>query len=142
MKRDRITGQNYYIASWRAGSGQSKNDCRSSVGWLPAGYYSILMHSDSYGGSKIRGRVWQLTDKACNGGAGTLRTQLFIHSEENSSRGQTCGPAGTDYPFCWEGPNDYYSEGCIKVSHADMAVVDSDWHAWGGFPATNRLYVT
>lgn len=142
MRRDRQTGKVYNSATWRAGSGQSRNDCATAVGWLPSGFYAIVQHSDSYAGTKIRGRVWQLSDKICSGGAQTLRTELFIHSEETSSRGQVCGPAGTDFPFCWEGPNDYYSEGCIKLSHTDVAAADADWHAWGGVAGPNKLYVS
>jgi hypothetical protein len=142
FRRDTGTGQVYSRADWRAGSGDTTNECQTSHGWLPGGYYSINMHRDDFGGTKIQGRVWQLSDKACSGGAGTLRTELFIHSEETSTRQQSCGPAGTDQPFCWEGSNDYYSAGCIKVNHwGDLGAVDSNWHNWGGVTGANKLYV-
>jgi hypothetical protein len=143
LQQDQSTGRVFQRGDWRAGSGYLKNECKIGAGWLPAGSYSITLHSDSYPGTKIQGRVWELSDKACAGGAGVLRTQLFIHSEETSSRGQSCGPAGSDYPFCWEGPHDYYSSGCIKLNHfVDLPAVDSDWHAWGGTVGANRLYVS
>ena len=74
-----------------------------------------------YSGSTIRGRVWQLQDKAC--GAGVLRTELFIHTEETPDNDQICSPDPDD-PWCWDdtaagggvaGTNDYYSLACIKV---------------------------
>jgi hypothetical protein len=136
------TGQIYQRVSYRAGSGDSTNECASSHGWLPGGLYSIIQHSDSYDASKIKGRVWQLSDHVCSGGAQTLRTELFIHSEETASRGQACGPAGTDYPFCWEGNNDYYSEGCIKLDHwGGMPTIDNQWHSWSGVAGPNKLLV-
>lgn len=139
---DAATGKVYSYVVYRAGSGVSTNECWTAHGWLPGGLYNILLHSDSYAGSKVRGRVWQLSDRRCSGGAGTLRTELFIHTEETSSQGQSCGPAGTDYPFCWEGDNDYYSEGCIKVSHYSiMPGLDGYWHSWGGTAGVNKLLV-
>jgi hypothetical protein len=139
---DTATGKVYSYVTFRAGSGISTDECWTSHGWLPTGLYNIVLHSDSYAGSKVRGRVWQLSDRRCQGGAGTLRTELFIHSEETPSQGQSCGPAGTDYPFCWEGDNDYRSEGCIKVDHfTTMPSLDGYWHAWKGTAGPNRLLV-
>ncbi|MDX6517008.1 MAG: hypothetical protein QOH73_2674 [Gaiellaceae bacterium] len=140
FRRDTATGQVYNSATWRAGSGDSTNECIVGHGWLPAGSYDIRLHSDYYGGSKIQGRVWYLSDKRCSGGSGNLRTELFIHSEETSSQGQSCG-AG-DLPFCWEGSHDYYSAGCIKLNHyGDLPSADTDWHGWGGTTGANKLYV-
>ena len=102
--------------SFRAGSGSSQDECESGVGWLPTGRYDIVLHVHNYDGSKIKGRVWQLSDKRCNGGTGTLRTELFIHTEETASMGQDCIAGIADAPFCWEGDNDYYSAGCIKLA--------------------------
>ena len=96
--------------------------------------------------------VWRLQDKRCNGGTGTLRTDLFIHSEENLSNEQDCG-YGTPYieRFCWDGDGDFYSVGCIKISRAyppaptDLARLHSNWDNWSGwhgsFTLQQRLYV-
>jgi hypothetical protein len=141
FQRDTNTGQVYQRASWRAGSGTGTNECMSNVGWLPGGTYTMTLHSDSYGASKIQGRVWQLSDKGCNGGTGTVRTELFIHSEETYQRLQSCGSG--DLPFCWEGDHDYYSLGCIKVKHyGDLPAVDGAWHSWGGTTGPSKLYVS
>src|SRR5918912_2803929 len=120
----------------RAGSGTSTNECYLGHGWLPAGWYDIVAHFDHYDASRVKGRVWQLSDKRCMGGTGTLRTELFIHSEETAADGQYC-PTVYDDPFCWEGVSDYYSKGCIKLAHAppypsDIADADNDWDAWDG----------
>lgn len=130
------TGVQRATQAWRAGSGSSTDECWVSHGWLPAGMYDVLGHFDGYNGSLIKGRVWQLQDKRCNGGTGTLRTQLFIHSEETADTGQYCPTAGDD-PFCWEGDFDYYSAGCIKLAHAqpypsNIGQADNDWDAWDG----------
>ena len=122
--------------SLRAGSGTSTNECYLGHGWLPAGWYDIVAHVDHYDASRIKGRVWRLSDKRCFGGTGTLRTELFIHSEETAADGQYC-PSAYDDPFCWEGASDYYSNGCIKLAHAppypsDIADADNDWDAWDG----------
>jgi len=134
--------------SFRAGSGSSQDECQSGVGWLPAGKYDILLHTHSYN-SIIKGRVWQLSDKACSGGTGTLRTELFIHTEETATAGQDCPAGVTDAPYCWDGVIDYYSAGCIKVSRKnpyDMGALNGDWDSWDGrhgyFTATNRLTVS
>jgi len=123
-------------AGFRAGSGESTNECYVGHGWLPAGWYNLVGHFDSYNGSSIKGRVWQLSDKRCSGGTGNLRTQLFIHSEETADTGQYCPTPGDD-PFCWEGASDYYSVGCIKLAHAtpypsDIGKADNDWDSWDG----------
>lgn len=146
--------------SWRAGSGENTNECDKSIssdpdgGWLPAGWYDVTSHTHSFSGSAIYGRVWQLNDKYCSDGR-TLRTELFIHTEENSSGGQSgCdGSMSTDGSQCWDGPNDYYSKACIKVARSggddpnapnDVPNVDYYWHNYNtslSYPMTNALYV-
>ena len=140
--------------TWRAGSGQDRDECDSATydgvgGWLPAGWYTLVGHYDHYDGTKIKGRVWHVEDKRCNGGTGILRTELFIHSEETSANGQYCPTSGDD-PFCWEGDFDYYSNGCIKLAHAypypsDVAQAHSLWDGYDGHHGDlwlpRRLYV-
>ena len=146
---DTTDGRIITQAEWRAGSGTGTNECVSNVGWLPAGWYTITGHYNNYDGTKIKGRVWQLSDKRCAGGTGTLRTELFIHSEETAAQGQYCPTAGDD-PFCWEGTFDYNSEGCIKVAHAtpypsDIAQVHNMWDGYdgrhGALSVASGLYV-
>jgi hypothetical protein len=122
--------------TWRSGSGSSdtrinKNPCRVSKGWLPPGWYDGLFHAGNYNGSRIKGMVWKVQDMPCSNG--TRRTDLFIHSEETASRGQSCPTSGDD-PFCWEGTGDYYSEGCIKISHASIGNADFVSRSYGGPP--------
>jgi hypothetical protein len=140
--QDAATGKVYAQQSWRAGSGYSIDECLQGAGWLPSGYYNIVSHYDHYDGTKVKGRVWQLSDKACWNG--TPRSELFIHSEETADNGQYC-TAIYDDPFCWEGDFDYKSAGCIKVAHAapypsDIARADSAWHNWGGGSGYLNLY--
>ncbi len=115
----------------RAGSGSGTDACQHN-NWIPRGYYAVLWHDDYYGGSAVQGRVWRLSDYQCSNGV--RRTELFVHSEENSQQGQTCYAYG-DSPFCWEGDNDYYSYGCIKLARrpapSDLHVVDSFVHNYG-----------
>jgi hypothetical protein len=135
--------------SYRAGSGQNTNACDKADpsrgdyvgGWLPNGWYSITGHYHNYPGSDIQGRVWHFQDHACSNG--TMRTELFIHSEETSDQGQYCPTAGDD-PFCWEGDFDYMSNGCIKVSRAtpypsDLARLHSNWDSFSGLHGTFTL---
>ena len=102
--------------------------CWVGHGWLPTGYYDLRGHWNNYNGT-IRGRVFYLQDKTCWNG--TWRTQLFIHSEETADQGQYCPTAGDD-PYCWDGPSDYYSNGCIKLSHSGYGFPDNiqDAHWW------------
>jgi hypothetical protein len=132
-------------AAWRGGSGTSTNACWINRGWLPGGWYDLWGHWNNYDGSAIKGRVFRLQDKACWNG--TLRTELFIHSEETAGNGQYC-PTPYDDPFCWEGDFDYYSSGCIKVNHwGDLAYLHSGWHEksgdgrHGAFWINDALYV-
>jgi hypothetical protein len=53
-----------------------------------------------WGNVVVRGNVWFLDRKQCNGGT-TIRTELFIHSS---------GVEGT----AWD--NNWKTQGCIKVS--------------------------
>ena len=100
------TTSGYWTGYIRAGSGSGTDACQHN-NWIPLGDYDVLWHDDNYPGSKIQGRVWRLSDYQCSNGV--RRTELFVHSEETSGQGQSCGPSGTDYPFCWEGDHDYYS---------------------------------
>lgn len=117
-------GRCLHSDSWRAGSGVTTDPCQTNQGWLPNGWYDLdsTGHVDGYGGMAIKGRVWSLQDKNCSDG--TPRTELFIHTEETQSNGQSCS-SDPDDPWCWDktaacstcgaGTNDYKSEGCIKV---------------------------
>jgi len=120
-----------WSSTFRAGSGSGTDACQHN-NWIPKGHYDVLWHDDNYPGSKIQGRVWRLSDYQCSNGV--RRTELFIHSEETSQQGQACGPAGTDYPFCWESAHDYYSYGCIKLARqpvpSDLRGVDVFVHTW------------
>ena len=155
-RQDTLDGSILNRASYRAGSGLNTNECDSAAydnvgGWLPAGYYSLWGHWDNYAGSLIQGRVWRLQDKRCNGGTGTLRTELFIHSEEDMYNQQECGGSAPYVErFCWNGDGDYYSLGCVKVSRAapsptDLARLHGNWDSWSGlhgsFTLAQRLYV-
>jgi hypothetical protein len=148
--QDVYSGQILMQQAFRAGSGTSTNECYLSHGWLPSGWYDLVGHFDHYNASLIKGRVWELSDKRCMGGTGTLRTELFIHSEETADDGQYC-PTAYDDPFCWEGVSDYYSNGCVKLAHAppypsDVAYADNDWDAWDGrngyFTSPTALFVS
>lgn len=115
---------------WRAGSGNgSKDRCAISAGPMPQGNWNFITHYDSKTGT-ISGRAWYLQDMLCNrfDPYSTKRTQMFIHTEETSTRGQYCPTSGDD-PYCWEGAGDYYSLGCVKVNHfTDIPAWDSRWH--------------
>lgn len=108
--------------SWRAGSGANQDPCDKSTeqspagGWLPNGNYDLYQMYNTKDCCEIRGRAWQFQDKACSDG--TLRTELFIHSEETASNGQDCTAAADD-PHCWENDDDYKSVGCIKVRYSE-----------------------
>lgn len=104
---------------YRAGSGSSTDECWVGKGWLPGGWYDQWGMWDTYNGGQIFGRVFRLSDHTCRNGS-TRRTELFIHSEETPSQGQNCSYE----PQCWDGASDYYSAGCIKVSHANHGYPD------------------
>jgi hypothetical protein len=83
-----------------------------------------------------------LNDKPC--WDGTPRGDLFIHSEETADNGQTCGYPYNEW-YCWDGPTDYYSYGCIKLSRATpypshLAQADNAWDGWGGPYGYVNLY--
>jgi hypothetical protein len=127
-------GYECWTTWYRAGSGSGTDACQHN-NWIPLGTYDVRLHDDHYAGSDIRGRVWYLSDYSCSNGV--VRTELFVHSEETSDQGQDC-PTGGDDPFCWEGPNDYYSNGCIKVArmpvtngYSDLGRIDEFAHQWG-----------
>ncbi len=148
-------GRCIYAVSWRAGSGVTTDPCQRYYGWLPNGWYDLKAtgHVHDYGGTSIWGRVWSLQDKACKDG--TLRTELFIHTEETVDNGQVC-TSDPDDRQCWDktkapgdsqaGTNDFLSQGCIKVRRRSpegswpdaMSQVDSYWHAAGLGQASGR----
>jgi len=116
--------------SWRAGSGlpggHTENPCAKGQGWLPDGRYSLLQYDD-YAGTLIHGRAFRLSDHRCP--QGTLREQLFIHTE--AGPGNTQCPNGPGDQICrWEYPkiNDYTSHGCIKMSPKDILALTRDYH--------------
>jgi len=104
--------------SWRAGSGlpgrYTTNACVKGHGWLPDGSYTLRQYDD-YPGSLIHGRAFGLSDKRC--AKGTLREDLFIHTESGAGNRQ-CADRPGDQLCRWEYPkiNDYTSHGCIKMS--------------------------
>jgi hypothetical protein len=106
-RRQRADGTWRVLAhdSWRAGSG------------LPGGSATELIH----------GRAFRLSDKRCSDG--TLRVQLFIHTEAGAGNTQ-CADAPGDQICRWEFPriNDYTSHGCIKMSPSDILALTRDYH--------------
>lgn len=107
-----------------SGMGSAYSTCQSNLGRLPDGWYSSAHdHHVDNKDNTIKGRVWGLQDKDC--GSGTVRTELFIHSEETKTNGQSCPTSGDD-PYCWESAaEDYRSLGCVKISHANNGYPDS-----------------
>ncbi len=105
--------------SMTAGSGLSNSytPCQLNLGRLPNGWYGSGNdhHKHDKNGAEIDGRVWGLQDKDC--GSGTIRRELFIHTEETVSNGQYCPTTGDD-KHCWETAAwDYRSIGCVKISY-------------------------
>ena len=115
--------------SWRAGSGlpgdSTTNSCVKGHGWLPDGRYRVRQYDD-WAGNLIHGRVFRLSDKRCVNG--TLREQLFIHTEAGPGNSQ-CADVPGDQLCRWEYPkiNDYTSHGCIKMSPADLLALTRDY---------------
>ena len=132
-----------------------EESCRPNHGWLPNGWYDLWGHWNNYD-QTIKGRVWWVENMYCPDGT-TLRTELFIHTEEGAGTGpnnqpQLCGQQlpDDDLPYCWDkkpaysgaqnGTYDYYSNGCIKVRRQspegswanDMLDVHNTWHDLGG----------
>ena len=116
--------------AWRAGSGlpggSAENACVKGHGWLPNGTYALRQYDD-YAGTLIHGRAFRLDDKRCANG--TLREQLFIHTEAGAGNSQ-CANLPGDQLCRWEFPkiNDYTSHGCIKMSPAAILALTRDYH--------------
>jgi len=116
--------------TWRAGSGlpggSATNTCVKGHGWLPNGRYTLRQHDD-YAGNLIHGRAFRLSDKRCPDG--TLREQLFIHTEAAAGNRQ-CADGPGDQICRWEFPrvNDYTSHGCIKMSPSAILALTRDYH--------------
>src|SRR3954451_16223543 len=116
--------------SWRAGSGlpggNATNPCVKGHGWLPNGRYTLRQYDD-YPGNLIHGRAFRLADKRCPDG--TLREELFIHTE-SAAGNQQCADGPGDQLCRWEFPkvNDYTSHGCIKMSPAAILALSRDYH--------------
>jgi hypothetical protein len=118
------------VKSWRAGSGLpgkvGRNSCVRNKGWLPNGTYQMRQYNN-YPGNVIKGRAFRLDDKACPNG--TVRHQLFIHTEQGPGSHQ-CKDRKGDQACRWEWPriNDYKSFGCIKMSPTDLAELVRLYH--------------
>ncbi|MEU9320504.1 L,D-transpeptidase family protein [Streptomyces sp. NPDC048295] len=114
----RTPGRDKVIKTYKAGSGQVKNTCAVGKGWLPnAGAskpYAVQWHRKNFDGI-INGFVIKISDRTCHNG--TKRTELFIHSEmkPNGKQGTVESERWTD-----SGPNDYYSNGCIKLNPTNI----------------------
>lgn len=131
-KRQRADGTWEVLASdsWRAGSGfpgrSTTNACAKNRGWLPNGRYALRQYGDWHG-TLIHGRVFRLADKRCVDG--TLREQLFIHTEAGPGNTQ-CPNRPGDQICRWEFPriNDYTSHGCIKMSPSALLQLTRAYH--------------
>ena len=117
---------------WRAGSGfggpNTTRECVRDRGWLPNGRYSFVQYDD-YAGNLIKGRVFFLGSKRCRNG--TMRTELFIHTETGAGNHQCANRPGDQ--LCrweWPGINDYRSAGCIKMSPRDLLALTREYHRW------------
>jgi hypothetical protein len=130
--RQQVDGSWKVVAedSWRAGSGlpggSATNACVKGHGWLPDGRYSLRQYDD-YRGNLIHGRAFRLSDKRCSNG--TLREQLFLHTEAGPGNTQCANRPG-DQICRWEFPkiNDYTSHGCIKMAPSDLRALTRDYH--------------
>ncbi len=74
--------------------------------------------------------MWYLSDKESKSHPGTIRSGLFIHTEETPSNGQ-----GSIESERWDGPSDYISLGCVKVSYGNIPAVHTRWTDYGGSTA-------
>ncbi|WP_411075754.1 L,D-transpeptidase family protein [Streptomyces sp. cmx-4-7] len=114
----RTPGRDKVIKTYKAGSGQVTDTCAVGRGWLPnAGAskpYAVEWHRKNFDGV-INGLVIKISDRKCHNG--TKRTELFIHSEMKPN-----GKQGTVESERWtnRNPNDYYSNGCIKLNPTDI----------------------
>jgi hypothetical protein len=127
---------------WRAGSGFTKhstNSCTRNDGWLPNGRYRPRLYAD-YHGSKIKGRAIYLGNHRCHNG--TMRTALFIHTEQGPGSHQ-CRNRKGDQLCRWEYPaiNDYKSYGCIKLSPGDLKQLYDAWRSFTKSRYTSRVRV-
>ena len=109
-----VSGPDKVIKKYKAGSGVNTNTCARNKGWLPNGDYKIEFHRKNFDGV-INGYVIKISDKKCHNG--TKRDALFIHSEMKPNGGQ-----GRIESERWtnSNPNDYYSNGCIKLNPANI----------------------
>jgi hypothetical protein len=102
-------------AAYRAGSGLgTQDDCARAKGWLPDGKWQIRAGTRTYDGNLIKGHAVHLQDMTCSRGTVT-RTEIFIHSETNRDGGR-----GNTERRRWDGPDDYRSNGCVKLHPADI----------------------
>ena len=90
-----------------------------------------------YHGNLIKGRAIYLGQKACANG--TMRTDLFIHTEQGAGSRQ-CPDRRGDQVCRWEYPkiNDYRSYGCIKLSPGDLRELYAAWARWFPVGSTDR----
>ena len=131
-RRQRADGSWKVLAhdSWRAGSGfpggSATNSCVKGHGWLPNGRYTLRQYDD-YAGNLIHGLAFRLSDKKCSNG--TLREELFIHTEAGAGNTQCTNTPG-DQLCRWEYPaiNDYTSHGCIKMAPGDLLALTRAYH--------------
>lgn len=127
---------------WRAGSGyfrDSTNACRLNNGWLPDGTYRPTLFRD-YHGNLIKGRAIYLGRKRCANG--TMRTDLFIHTEQGAGSRQ-CADRPGDQLCRWEYPriNDYRSYGCVKLSPGDLHELYDAWRRYFPLGSPGRVSV-
>lgn len=127
---------------WRAGAGffrDSTNACAKNRGWLPDGSYRPTLFRD-YGGNLIKGRAIYLGQKRCANG--TMRTDLFIHTEQGAGSRQ-CADGPGDQVCRWEYPkiNDYRSYGCVKLSPGDLRELYDAWRRYFPLGSTDRVQV-
>ena len=125
---------------WRAGAGyfrDSTDACAKNRGWLPSGGYRPTLFRD-YSGNLIRGRAIYLGQKRC--GNGTMRTDLFIHTEQAAGSRQCADRAG-DQVCRWEYAkiNDYRSYGCIKLAPGDLRELYAAWRTYFPLGSTDRV---
>ncbi len=128
--------------TWRAGSGYfrtSTNACRKNRGWLPDGTYRPTLFRD-YPGNLIKGKAIYLGQKRCANG--TLRTDLFIHTEQGPGSRQ-CADRRGDQLCRWEYPkiNDYRSFGCVKLSPSAMRELYAAWRDYFRLGRTSKVRV-
>jgi hypothetical protein len=148
-----------------ARSGDNKNDCAVNVGWIPdtdqPSYDNQywLDHYESYPGSLIHGTAWLIMNSRyggsyanCDSDSSWERSELLIHSEMTGDHEQDCS-GDPDDPWCWDGQDDYYSLGCIKVSwngihgndgetYGKTNSLDWYWHNRGGFDGLDLIVDT